>query len=60
MIGKPRQQMTIGDLVFNARKKRSRSEEMLERINELVNWKKLTAIVEKSYKKANEAVPVFR
>jgi len=40
MIGKPLKQLTMADIVFNARQKRSFSQKMLESINEPVDWEK--------------------
>jgi IS5 family transposase len=57
MIGKPRNQITMAELIINSRKKRSRSDKMLERIHELVDWKKLTKTVEQSYKKSKRGRP---
>jgi len=57
MVGKPRRQLTIVDSAFSNRKKRRRSEKLLERINELVDWQKLVAIVERTYQKSRRGRP---
>ncbi len=57
MIGKPRRQLTMVDSAFTNRQQLIRSEKLLERINELVTWGQLTAIVEKTYKKSRRGRP---
>jgi transposase, IS5 family len=61
MIGGAKTQMTLLDGVLNARKKRSRTDELLKKINEFVDWNKLVdvcAVVFKDTKRGRPTTPV--
>jgi len=57
MIGKAKSQLSLLDSVFNYRKKRSRSDDLLKKINEFVDWKRLEAEVQVVYKKSKRGRP---
>ena len=57
MIGKQNNQLSILDGVLSRRKKRSRSDNLLKRINDFVDWQKLSKICEKGYKDSTRGRP---
>ena len=48
MIGKPNKQLSFIDGIFFREKKRSRTEEMLKKIDQTVQWSRLVRIIENS------------
>lgn len=59
MIGKPKSQISILDGAFNSRKKRCRSDTLLERINDFVNWNKLVKFCQCIYKESKRGRPTI-
>lgn len=57
MIGKQKSQISILDSAFSKRRKRSRSDELLKRINTFVNWDKLEAIAEQAFSSTRRGRP---
>ncbi len=64
MLGQPKSQLSILDGVLFAGKKRSRSDEMLQKIDELVKWNRLVRVVKRagiysSSGKGRPSVPIL-
>lgn len=59
MIGKPKTQLSILDGALNARKKRARTETLLTKIDEFVNWKELEDICKGIYKDTRRGRPTL-
>lgn len=59
MIGKPKTQLSILDGAFNARKKRARTDELLEKINRFINWSTVVNLCQDMYKKSNRGRPTL-
>ena len=57
MIGKPTRQLNLVDSVFTNRKKRSRSDKMLQKINDFVDWSILVKEIKKLYKASSKGRP---
>ena len=57
MIGKQNSQLSILDSAFSARKKRSRTDKLLENINKFVNWNRLETICKGMYKDSKRGRP---
>ncbi len=57
MIGKQNTQLSILDGALSGRKKRSRSDTLLNQINDFVDWQKLTKICEQGYKDSTRGRP---
>jgi len=57
MIGKPKSQVSILDGAFNSRKKRCRSDALLEKIDAFVNWDKLVEVCQGIYKGSKRGRP---
>jgi len=57
MIGRPKSQLSILDSAFNTRTKRSRSDKLLEQIDEFVNWKQLEKEIEPLYTPSRRGRP---
>ncbi len=57
MIGKQKSQFSILDGAFNGRKKRCRSDALLEKINGFVNWDKLVQVCQEIYKDSRRGRP---
>ena len=59
MIGRPAKQLNFLDSVFSNRKKRARTDALLQKVNQLIDWSFLVEMVEKTYKPSHLADPVF-
>jgi IS5 family transposase len=59
MIGKRNPQFSILDGVFNSRTKRSRSDALLDKINNFVDWKKLAALSQGVFKDTTRGRPTI-
>ena len=57
MIGRPKSQLSFLDGVFYTRRKRSRSDKLLEQIDEFVDWKQLEKEIEPLYKPSGRGRP---
>lgn len=57
MIGQLKPQVSLLDSAFNRRKKRSRSDDLLKKINQFVDWKKLEVICQPMYKSSRRGRP---
>ncbi len=59
MIGKPKTQLSILDGAFNVRKKRARTDELLEKINRFINWNALANLCQGMYKESKRGRPTL-
>lgn len=59
MIGKPKTQLSILDGAFNARKKRSRTDDLLEKINKFINWSQVVNLCQGMYKNSSRGRPTL-
>ena len=57
MIGQAKSQLSLLDSVFNKRRKRSRQDELLERINQYVDWRPLVQACQRLFKKSKRGRP---
>jgi IS5 family transposase len=57
MIGKPKSQISILDGAFNTRKKRCRSDALLEKINAFIQWDELSEVCKGIYKNSRRGRP---
>lgn len=57
MIGKAKSQLSLLDSVFNRRKKRPRSEDLLTQIDNFVDWNRLVKEIEPVFKKSKRGRP---
>ena len=57
MIGKQKSQYSLLDGVFNSRSKKSRTDALLEKINQFVDWKELESLCEPMYKESKKGKP---
>ena len=57
MIGKPKSQLSFLDSVFYTRRKRSRSDRLLEQIDKFIDWKQLEKEIEPLYKRSRRGRP---
>lgn len=60
MIGRQKSQLSILDGAFNGRKKRCRSDALIEKINDFVNWNKLVQVCQGIYKDSKRGRPIPR
>jgi IS5 family transposase len=59
MIGKPKSQLSILDSAFNKRKKQSRSDDLLRKIERFVDWHRLEKEVVQVYKPSKRGRPTI-
>jgi len=59
MIGQRKAQISFLDSAFNRRKKRSRSDDLLKKIDQFVDWKKLEVICQPMYKPSRRGRPTI-
>jgi len=59
MIGRQKTQLSILDSAFSARKKRSRTDKLLKKINKFVNWDRLETICKGMYKDSKRGRPTI-
>ena len=59
MIGKQSFQISILDSALNTRSKRSRSDELLKKIDTFVNWEELEHLCEGMYKATRRGRPTL-
>ncbi len=59
MIGKQKSQISLLDSAFSKRKKRSRSDERLKKIDAFVDWTKLEAICKEAYSGTRRGRPTI-
>jgi len=59
MIGKQNTQLSLLDSEFYARKKHSRTDKLLKKINKFVNWDRLEAICQGMYKDSKRGRPTI-
>ena len=57
MIGKQKSQYSLLDSVFNRRTKKSRTDMLLEKIDQFVDWKDLESLCEPMYKPSKKDKP---
>lgn len=57
MIGKQKSQISFLDGAFNARRKRSRADKLLKKIDKFVNWNNLESICKRMYKDSKRGRP---
>jgi len=57
MIGRPAKQINFLDSVFSNRKKRARTDALLQKVNQLIDWSFLVEMVEKTYKPSRRGRP---
>ena len=57
MVGQLKPQVSLLDSAFNRRKKRSRSDSLLQKIDQFVDWKKLEVICQPMYKPSRRGRP---
>jgi len=59
MIGKPKSQVSLLDSAFSKRKKRSRSDSLLQKIDKFVDWQELETICQPMYKASRRGRPTI-
>lgn len=59
MVGQTKPQVSLLDSAFNRRKKRSRSDDFLKKIDQFVDWAKLEAICRVIYKPSRRGRPTI-
>jgi len=59
MIGNPQSQLSILDSAFNKRKKQSRTDELLKRIEHFVDWSRLEQEIVRVYKTSKRGRPTI-
>jgi len=59
MVGQTKPQVSLLDSAFNRRKKRSRSDDLLKKIDQFVDWAKLEAICRVIYKPSRRGRPTI-
>jgi IS5 family transposase len=59
MVGQLKPQVSLLDSAFNRRKKRSRSDDLLKKIDQFVDWKKLEVICQPMYKPSRRGRPTI-
>jgi len=59
MVGKPKSQVSLLDSAFSRRKKRSRSDSLLQKIDKFVDWRQLEAICLPMYKASRRGRPTI-
>jgi IS5 family transposase len=59
MVGQRKAQISLLDSAFNRRKKRSRSDELLRKIDQFVDWRQLEAICSPMYKASRRGRPTI-
>lgn len=59
MVGKPKSQVSLLDSAFSKRKKRSRSDSLLQKIDKFVDWQELENICRSMYKSSRRGRPTI-
>ena len=59
MISKPKSQVSLLDSAFSKRKKRSRSDSLLQKIDKFVDWQELETICQPMYKASRRGRPTI-
>ena len=59
MVGKPKSQVSLLDSAFSKRKKRSRSDSLLQKIDKFVDWQELENICRPMYKSSRRGRPTI-
>jgi IS5 family transposase len=59
MIGKPKSQVSLLDSAFSKRKKRSRSDSLLQKIDKFIDWQELETICQPMYKASRRGRPTI-
>jgi len=59
MVGKPKSQVSLLDSAFSKRKKRSRSDSLLQKIDKYVDWQELEVICQPMYKASRRGRPTI-
>ena len=57
MIGKQKSRYSLLDSAFNTRKKKSRSENLLKKIDQFVDWRRFERLCEPMYKNPRKGQP---
>ena len=57
MVGQPKPEVSLLDSAFSKRKKRSRNDSLLQRIEQFVDWQKLEVIYRPMYKDSRRGRP---